>query len=142
MYQLKLVSTEEETLEFEKMRERIFNHGKEITKLSQGAFSDAILGGDMLAFQCLEDKKPIGGMLLRLQQESIKVSRLFVEKDKRGKGAGSFMLKYVEDHKDFFEDYYGTEIGGILVEPLDTSVDYYFNKGYDYSGYQMYKRYK
>ncbi len=143
MYKLRLVSTDEEIIQFERLRTEVFSKGrKTINTLYESPFADAIKDGDMLAFLCMEEKRPIGGMLIRQQGKDIKLSRIFVQKEKQGQGAGSFMLKYLDDHKNFFEDYYATDIYGIITEPLNTSVDYYFNKGYDYSGYQMYKQYK
>ena len=142
MYQLKLATTQEEILQFESMREQVFNKGKKLTSLMQASYADAITSGDMLAFQCFKEEELVGGMLLRLQGKDIKLSRLFVDSKERGQGAGSFMMDYVMKHKSFFEDYYATEIYGIVTEPLATAVDFYFDKGFDYSGYQMYKQFE
>ena len=95
----------------------------------------------MLAFQCLKEEELVGGMLIREVGHDIEITRLFVKKEEQGKGAGSFMMDYLAKHKEFFEDFYATDIYGIVLEPISTSIDFYFDRGYDYSGYQMYKSY-
>lgn len=142
MYQLKLAKDNKDILEFEQMRSVVFDKERKVETLLQSPYATAIAEGDMLGFRCLKEGKMIGGMLLKLNGHFIKISRLFVDPNERGKGAGTFMLNYVEQHNDFFEDYYAEDIEGVLLEPLESSVDYYFNKGYDYSGFQMYKRYE
>lgn len=141
MYQLKLATTEKEILEFEKMRTQVYAQ-KEINGLDQASYADGITSGDLLAFQCLQDKELVGGMLVQLNGKNLGLTRLFVKPSARKKGAGSFMIDYLVKHREFFEDYYGTDIRGILAEPLQSSVDYYFDKGFDYSGFQMYKPYQ
>lgn len=89
----------------------------------------------------MKDKKKVGGILLGLSRNNIKIERLFVLQQDRGKGAGKFMLNYVTNHQDFFEDYYGQDIDCVILEPLESATDYYFDQGFDYSGFQMYKRY-
>ena len=142
MYKLKLATTEEEILEFEQKRTRAFEPGKEIQSLKQATYANGIEKGDLLAFLCMKEKKPIGGMLLIPNKRIIEIHRLFVDEEERGQGAGSFMLDYVCNHQDFFEDYYGADFEGIVLEPLESSIDYYFDRGFDYSGFQMYKRYE
>ena len=141
MYQLKLAQKPNDILEFEKMRAEVFDPARKIDSIIQSPFANAIMEGDMLAFRCLNNSRMVGGMLLKLSGKNIKIVRLFVDANERGEGAGSFMLDYVEKHKDFFEDYYAEDIDGILLEPLESAVDFYFDKGYDYSGFQMFKRY-
>ena len=138
MFKLILVTSEKEIKEFEDMRERVFNPESTVCHCS---FMEAIKDGDMLAFQCMKEGKLVGGILLRLVGNNIKVSRLFVIKEERGNHAGSFMINFVESKKQFFEDHYGCSIKGIILEPLQSSVEYYYSKGYEYSGFQMYKRY-
>ena len=140
MYKLKLATNKKEILEFEKKRSEVFG-GQNIEQIEQGAFSSAIEAGDMLAFLCKEEEATIGGMLLELQGKNINVLRLFVEQEKREQGAGSFMLDYVSEHEEFFEDYFGTEIKGIIVEPICSQIDFYYNKGFEGSGARMYKKY-
>ena len=139
---LKLATTNDEILEFEQLRTKVFSRGKELDSLEKSPYARHIKNGDLLAFQCLKEGKQIGGMLLATDKNNIKIHRLFVEEKERSNGAGSFMLDYVYKHKEFFEDYYGLDLSGIIMEPLNSSVDFYFNNGYDYSGFQMYKQYE
>ncbi len=141
MYKLKLASTDKEILEFENLRSQVFDKGKTIDSIKDATYAKYIKSGDALAFRCLKEEKLVGGLLILLDDDNINIHRLFVDKKERGQGAGSFMLDYVIKHKEFFEDYYATDINGIIIEPLDTSIDYYFDKGFDYSGYQMFKKY-
>ncbi len=144
MYNIKLVdsSNEEAILDFEKRRLRNFGVKKEIKSLGESPFAKFIEKGDMLAFNLQdEDKKIIGGMLVGTMFDNVYIDRLFVEEEKRQAGAGTYMVNYVLKHKDFFEDYYGIEVPGVLVEPTDKTVDFYSNLGFNTSGYQMYKRY-
>ena len=39
------------------------------------------------------------------------------------------MLDYVEKHQSFFEDYYGTDFKGVIIEPILSTTDYYFEHG-------------
>ena len=142
MYQLKLALDHKDILEFERMRSEIFDPSKVVDSIIQSPYASAILSGDYLAFRCMKDTKMIGGMLLKLSGRNIKVLRLFVDENERGEGAGSFMLDYVEKNKHFFEDYYATNVTGIILEPLQSAIDYYYDKGYDYYGFQMFKRYE
>ncbi len=141
MFKLKLAMSDEDILSFEQLRTKVFDRGKTINNIKKSAYAAAIKSGDFLAFECFDDKELVGGMLLRLEEHDIKLSRLFVDKSERSKGAGSFMIDYIMDHKEFFEDYYATKIYGVITEPLDTAIDFYFDKGFDYSGYQMYKEF-
>lgn len=138
MFSIRLVTSEKEINEFEEMRERVFNP---FVSKCQYAFADAIINGDMIAMQCIKDGNPVGGVLLRLSRNNIKISRLFVIEEEQRKGAGSFMLDYVDKKRSFFEDYYGCDIEGLLIEPLESKIGYYLSKGFGFSGHQMYKKY-
>ena len=142
-YKIRLISTDDEILDFEQRRSRIFRSKKIAQSIGECTYALDIKRGDMLAFVCCEgdSKVPLGGMLIELRKKCIYIRRLFVEKENRNKGVGSFMVNYVMQHKGFFEDYYAEDINGVLVEPLDTSIDFYYNNGFEPYGYQMYKRY-
>lgn len=142
MYRIKLAVTENEILEFENLRNIVFHGIKPIEKMTQSPYAQAIIEGDLLALQCLEDETLVGGMLIGLQGENLDLLRLFVDKDKREQGAGKFMVKYLDEHKAMFEDYYGTEIRGIVTSPTLSGIDYYYNRGFSSSGYQMFKKYE
>ena len=142
MYKLKLATKEKDILEFEKKRVRSFAKGKELESLERAAYAKEIQQGDLLAFLCMKEDQAVGGMLIEPKKRWLLISRIFVDEDKRGQGAGTFMLDYVDNHREFFEDYYACDFDGVLVEPLESSIDYYFDKGYDYYGFQMYKRYE
>ena len=141
MYNLKLSTTEEEILEFERKRMEVFGYNKKLENLSEGAFTTGIESGDLLAFRCLQDEKMVGGMLLELDGKNINILRLFVEQGNREQGAGKFMLDYLVSHQDYFEDYYATEIKGIVTEPIRCDTDYYSKQGFVHGGTKMYKKY-
>lgn len=139
MYKMRLVSTKEQILDFAKRRYEACHSKKEVKSEKDCSFFEAIESGDMIALNCLDEETIVGGILLEQQRKNLKITRLFVDKGYQEKGAGTFMLQYVSDHQSFFEDYYGTELKGIVTEPTVASTDFYFKQGYDYSGNQMYK---
>ncbi len=143
MYKLKLVdNTDQEIIDFEERRLKGFGVVTKLNSIYDSAYGRTIKDGDALAFNCLDDNnEKIGGMLITTMFGDIYLDRLFVDEKHRGKAAGKFMVKYVEEHQDFFNDYFGFDAHGILLEPTDKTVDYYLAMGFDYSGYQMYKRY-
>ena len=142
MYKMQLVCSEKQILNFEQMRYNAFKVSKEVKRKEDCSYYDAIEKGDMIALQCLEEEQAIGGVLLEPKNKDIQITRIFVEKEHQKRGAGSFMLKYVSDHQSFFEDYYGMDFKGMIVEPISSTTDYYFDHGFDYSGFQMYKKFK
>lgn len=142
MYTLKLITKDEDIIEFEKRMNKSFRNSKKvINNISQCTYSEEIKKGDILAFLCMEKEKVVGGMMVELRGRELFIRRLFVEDSERDKGIGSFMINYLITKKSFFEDYYAEDINGILAEPLDTSMDFYYKNGFDSFGYQMYKRY-
>ena len=143
MYRIELALTEQEILEFEKLRNKIFHGTKTIEKKTQSPFAQAIEKGDLLAFQCLEDETLIGGMLIRLVNNNIELMRMFVDREKRSQGAGDFMVQYLDTHKQMLEDYYGVEhIDGCFLSPTQSGVDYWYSKGFNSAGDKMYKPFK
>ena len=142
MYKIKLAVTEDEILEFENLRNVVFHGTEPIERMTQSPYAQAITEGDLLALQCLEEENLVGGMLIGLQGNNLDLLRLFVAKEKREQGAGKFMVQYLDEHKEMFEDYYGTEIDGIVTSPTLSGIDYYYNRGFSNSGYQMFKKYK
>lgn len=141
MFKLKLALTNNEIMEFEKNRIKSFGYQKVINNIEDTPYYDAIKNGDMIAFNCLKEERIIGGMLINLEDDNLFINKLFVVPEYREKGAGSYMLKYLEKNKYFFEDYYGQEIDRISLEPLESAVDFYQENGYNLSGFQMYKKY-
>ena len=100
MYKLKLATKKEDIIEFEQKRAKAFSDDREITTLEQCSYGKAIEDGDMLAFLCMKGNDSVGGMLIQPNKRWIYISHLFVDKDMRKKGAGSFMLDYVNCHKE------------------------------------------
>lgn len=141
MFKLKLVMSNDEINQFENNRIESFGYQKKFDNVEETPYYDAIINGDMLAFNCLEDEKVIGGILINLEENNLYIDKLFVLPEEREKGAGTFMLKYIENNKYYFEDYYGLNIKRITLEPLETAVDFYHENGYISSGFQMYKKY-
>lgn len=141
MYQLKLVDEEKEILELEKLRVKSFTPDRDIKTISEGTYSKDIEKKDALGFLCRKDKDTVGGMIVGLHGKNLEIERIFVVSDKRGQGAGSFMLNYIMNHQEFFEDYYGTNINCVVLEPIPSSLDFCFKNDFDYSGFQMYKKY-
>ena len=142
MYKIKLINSDKDVLDFEQRRAKAFKSKKQVVKLEECTYALDIKKGDMLAFTCVDENENfIGGMLIELRKKCIYIGRMFVEEAKRSNGAGTFMLDYVMSHKYFFEDYFAEDINGVLVEPLDTSIEFYYSNGFESFGYQMYKRY-
>ena len=142
MYKMKLVNTNKEILRFEQMRYDAFKYQKEVQKETDCSFYNGIESGDMIALECLEEEQIVGGVLVEEKKKNLRIARIFVKENHRGKGVGTFMLQYLNRNQSFFEDYYGTQLNGIVAEPLASATDFYFEQGYDYSGYQMYKRFE
>lgn len=141
MYQVKLALTEEEILEFENLRNKVFNGTQPIVKKTQSPYAKAIEAGDLLAFRCLKDEELVGGMLVGLQGNNLDILRLFVEKSHREQGAGSYMITYLDSKKVLLEDYYGVKLEGVYISPMPSNVDYCFERGFGSAGSQMYKQY-
>ena len=139
MYKMQLVCSEKQILRFEQLRCKTFKYSKKVSEKEDCSYYDAIESGDMVALECLNEDQMVGGVLLEPMKRDIQITRIFVEKEYQKKGVGSFMLKYVADHQLFFEDYYGTDFKGIIAEPLASTADFYFEHGFDFSGFQMYK---
>ena len=119
MYRLVKVEAEEIVRELERTERDVFGHRKSTNPSRKGYFSEDIKSGQVLAFQCLNDNEVIGGMLLGNSDGAIMIHRCFVEEKEMGKGAGTFMMQYVTDHKDFFDEYYGQKTTGIVIEPIN-----------------------
>ena len=118
MYRLLKVEEPKIMRNLEKSKKDLFGHKPSTEKRSRGVFSREIETGEVLAFQCLEDEKQVGGMLLGSKNGNIMIHRVYVEENEMDKGAGSFMVKYVKDHKEFFDAYFGQNSEGIIVEPI------------------------
>ncbi len=143
MYNLKMVdnSDDKSIIDFEKRRLKAFGTNMDINKVTDSSFGRTIKKGDALAFNCFDDDTLIGGMLISTMFGNIYLDRLFVDYNNRGKGAGKYMVNYLLTHQDFFNDYFGSDSEIVLVEPTDKTMDFYYNLGFNHSGYQMYKRY-
>lgn len=140
MFKLQLIEKDNDILNLEKINSKVFLK-KEINNIKDSAYAPFIKSGDMMAFQCLDEDKIVGGMIIGLHNDYLLLERLFVDNNCRGKGAGSFMIDYLSNNKYIFEDYYGIDLKGIITEPTYTSIKFYYDNGFDYSGYQMYKKY-
>lgn len=141
MYKIKLANNNEELLKFENNRMKVFGYQNKIENLEQSPYSKALKDGTLLALNCIKDNDVVGGMLIGPRKKDIVIERLFVLQEHQHQGAGSFMLDYISQKKEFLEDYFGIDCYGIIIEPKSTTIDYYFDKGFDYSGFQMYKRF-
>ena len=141
MYKIKLVSGEENIIDFEERRLKAFGDIKKINDYRESAFGQAIKDGDFLAFNCVQDDKNVGGLLISANETDVNIERIFVDKDYRGNGIGTYLLEYVNKHHDFFEDYFGIELEGITLEPMNDNFDYYYDRGFDSFGFQMYKKF-
>ena len=144
MYKINLVdnNNDKEIIDFENRRLKDFGVYEEINAVNDSAFGNFIKTGNSLAFNCLnEENKIVGGMLVSTMFGDVYLDRLFVDYKSRGKGAGKFMVNYLLDNQDFFNDYFGCDSDVLLVEPTDKTIDFYGDLGFNFSGYQMYKRY-
>ena len=139
MYKVECVYGDDKIIDFEKRRVEAFDGKKDIKTIKNAPYGKAIKDGDMLALNCLEGDKAIGGVLLDVKGEDLHIERLFVDFEKRGNGVGTFLLEYIDKNKGIFEDYFGLSLDGILLEPLQSNIDYYYDRGYDSFGFQMYK---
>ena len=122
MYRLIKVDDSKKMRMLEVTQKDLFGHKPATGNRSRGAFSKEIQEGQVLAFQCYEDERVVGGMLLGSNNGNIMIHRVYVSDSEMEKGAGSFMIKYIKDHKEFFDAYFGQNSMDIVIEPVVGTV--------------------
>ena len=139
MNNIKLITKDEDIILFENKREEVFGGNKKTDTIERTTFGKDIKEGELLAFGLYLDKKLIGGALTSVNKNTLFINRLFIDKKNRSKGYGSLLLKYIENRKSLFEDYYCTEINEILAEPIQSSLNLFYKNEYDFCGDKVYK---
>lgn len=143
MYKVKAVLNDEDIIKFENMRYKAFNYDKTISSVEQSSYSNAIKNMERYAFFCIdENEQAIGGILLSEKNQKLFITYLFVEEKSRNKKAGSFLLNYVVEHKEMFENLFFEDIQCVVAEPLLESTDFYYENGFDSYRNLVYKKLK
>lgn len=143
MYKVKPVLKDEDIIKFENMRYKAFDYDKTINSADQSSYARAIKEMEKYAFFCVdENDTAIGGILLSSKNQKLCINYLFVEEKYRNKKAGSFLLKYVIEHKEMFENLFFEDIQCVVAEPLLKSTNFYYENGFDSYRNVVYKKFK
>ena len=143
MYKVKPVFADEEIIRFENMRYKAFGYNKVINRVEQSAYGKAIKDMDAYPFFCTDnDNVEIGGILITENKHKLLINYLFVDEKFRNKKAGSFLLEFIIENKEMFENLFFEDIHSIVANPLLDSTDFYYDNGFDSYRNVVYRKYK